>query len=391
MTAAGTLLYPSIQAVPPAWSRLVSAERGFLGTDYLRALEQAAPVRMGFRYAVLDEPGALLAVAAMQTLEISARECVPILLQGLPAEPRWQRCLRLLAAAALGSRRVRVLLCGNVFAGGEPGLAWRSSRDAVRAFQRAAAAMQQRPADRIDPQPGVLVFKDVGAPYLTAARQALLPLGFQEVPADPVMVLDLSPRWRCLDDYLVALKARYRGHVRQALRASSGVERRMLDAAQIAAAAGRIDELHAGVIARAAVTPSWIDARGFSALRARLGGRFAFIGYYAGGELIGFNTRFLFGEEMESHYCGMDYHHSKRYALYRTMLYDDIAAAIAAGVRRLSFGRTSQEIKSALGATARPMSWFGKARAPLLMGVMARVVARVLPPWVAHQPFRDGS
>ena len=94
---------------------------------------------------------------------------------------------------------------------------------------------------------------------------------------------------------------------------------------------------------------------------------------------------------MESHYCGLDYRLSKRYALYRSMLYDDIAAAIAAGARRLSFGRTSQEIKSALGATARPMSWFARARAPLLMGLMARMAARVLPPWVPHQPFRDGS
>ena len=56
------------------------------------------------------------------------------------------------------------------------------------------------------------------------------------------------------------------------------------------------------------------------------------------------------------------------------MLYDDIAAAIGAGARRLSFGRTSQEMKSSLGAVARPMAWFGKARAPLLTGLLAHLM-----------------
>jgi hypothetical protein len=390
VSAAVTLLYPSIQAVPaPAWSGLVTAERGFLGADYLRALERAAPARLGFRYAVLDGTEAPLAVAALQMLEGTARECVPALGKCHATEPGWRRCLRRAALSTLGARRLRVLLCGNVFAGGEPGLAWRSPRDSVRAFQAAAAAMERWPD--IQTRPAVRVFKDVGERHLSAARQALQPLGYREVPADPVMVLPIQPGWRRFADYLGALKARYRGHVRQALRASASVERRLLDASDIAAAAVRIDELHAGVIARAAITPSWIDARGFSSLRESLGQRFAFIGYYAEGTLVGFNTRFLFGDEMESHYCGLDYQVSKRYALYRSMLYDDIAAAIGAGVRRLSFGRTSHEIKSSLGAVARPMAWFGKAQAPLLTGLLAHLMRGLVPPWVAHQPFRDHS
>jgi hypothetical protein len=387
-------LYPSIDAVPArAWAGLVAPERGFLGRDYLGALEAAAPARLGFRYALLDGAGAAVALAAMQTVDVSARECVPTLLEARPGERGWQRCLRRAAALTLGSRRVRVLLCGNVFAGGEPGLAWRASvEDCLRAFQHADAAMRRQGAQGAgERRARVFVFKDVGEALLPAARQALAPLGYREVPADPVMVLPLDPRWRRFDDYLGALRARYRGHVRQALQASTGVERRALAAADIAAAGARIDELHAAVVARASVRPSWMAARGFAALKARLGDRFNFIGYYKDGALVGFNTRFRFGEEMESHYCGLDYRVSKRYALYRSMLYDDIAAAIETGARRLSFGRTSQEIKSSLGALPRPMSWFGRTSFPLATAVMARLTARLTPPWVAHQPFRAGG
>ena len=394
MTSGAQLLYRSIDAVPAqAWSRLVPADRGFLGTDYLRALEQAAPVRLGFHYAVFDQAETPRGVAAMQTVDVTARECLPVLLESRPAEATWQRWLRRVADLALGSRRVRVILCGNVFAGGESGLAWRASDgDPVRSFQQAAAAMQQQACTGIDQRrPSVFVFKDVGEPWLAVARRALAPLGYKEVVADPVMVLPLAPQWRTIDDYLDALKARYRGHARQALRASAGIERRVLDARQIAAAGARIDQLHGAVVARAAVRPSWIDASGFAALQSKLGQRFAFIGYYKDEVLVGFNTRFCFGEEMESHYCGLDYGVSKQYALYRSMLYDDIAAAITAGARRLSFGRTSHEIKSSLGAIPRPMSWFGKASAPLATGVMARLMTGMMPTWVPHLPFRAGS
>jgi hypothetical protein len=387
MTTAAPWVYRSIEAVLPAWSDLVAPERGFLGVDYLRALEQAAPDRLGFGYALLGEADTPLAVAALQTVDLSARDCLPALQAEQPGQTRWQRGLRRAAALVLGARPVRVLLCGNVFAGGEPGLACRPSADATRAFQRTAAAMEQAPPGG-QRRPGVLVFKDVSAPLLPAARRALVPRGYREVAADPVMVLPLDPGWRCFDDYLHALKARYRGHVRQALRASASIERRLLDAGQIAAAADRVDQLHGAVLARATVRPSWIGARGFAALRARLGARFAFVGYYQESTLVGFNTRFHFGDEMESHYCGLDYRVARQCALYRSMLYDDIAAAIAAGARSLSFGRTSQEIKSSLGAIARPMAWFGRASAPLATTVMARLMATMVPAWVPHQPFR---
>jgi predicted N-acyltransferase len=234
----------------------------------------------------------------------------------------------------------------------------------------------------------VLLFKDVGEADRGAARRALAPLGFREVPVDPIMVLAIRPEWRRFEDYLAALRARYRGHARQALRASAGIERRELDSAEIAGRAADIDRLHAAVVARAAVRPSWLDARGFAALRARLGDGFSLVGYFDGGHLIAFNTRFHGGSDLESHYFGLDYAVSRRYALYRTMLYDDIGAAIDRGARRVLFGRMSCELKSTLGAVPHAMSWFGKSRSPWITGALAHVIQRLRPDGVLHDPFR---
>ena len=117
----------------------------------------------------------------MQIVDLSVRECVPALLADAPADPPWRRWLRRGGGAALADRRWRVILCGNVFAGGESGLAWRSPRtDPADAFRQAAAAMAGAtpPGERGRADAGCS--RTSATTALPAARQALLPLGYRE-------------------------------------------------------------------------------------------------------------------------------------------------------------------------------------------------------------------
>jgi hypothetical protein len=382
--------YQTIASVPgPAWSGIVAPERLYLDADYLGALEAAAPPRLGFRYALLEDAASALGVAAMQLVDVSPRECVPGLGEPAPDESMWRRWLRRGVAAVLADRRLRVLMCGNVFAGGETGVAWRSPPEAVVAFRLAARAMQAMAADDAAGPAPIHLFKDVGEDAVNAARAALRPFGYWESEADPMMTLSLRPGWRSIDDYFAALTSRYRGHARRALRASASIERRLLAPAQITAVAGEVDRLHAAVVARASVRPSWLDARGFAALKARLGDRFAFVGYFRDDRLVAFNTRFHLGDDLDSHYFGLDYALTRRYALYRSMLYDDIAAAIDRGAKRVLFGRTSQEVKSSLGAVPERMFWFARAASPLTTGAVVHLMRRFNVRAVLHDPFRS--
>ena len=91
---------------------------------------------------------------------------------------------------------------------------------------------------------------------------------------------------------------------------------------------------------------------------------------------------------MESYYFGLDYEVSRQFSLYRSMLYDDVAAAIAQGARRLSFGRTSQEVKSTLGARPVALTWFGKSTSLLPTRLLTHLAGSVAAPYTAHDPFR---
>ena len=142
-------------------------------------------------------------------------------------------------------------------------------------------------------------------------------------------------------------------------------------------------------LARASVCPSG-STRAVRRPQARLGDRFAFVGYYFAALAWWRSTpASTFGDDMESHYFGLDYEVSRRFELYRSMLYDDIAAAIDGGARRLSFGRTSQEMKSSLGAVPVGMSWFARSGWSLATDVMVRLMRRFTPAGVQHDPFRS--
>jgi hypothetical protein len=72
------------------------------------------------------------------------------------------------------------------------------------------------------------------------------------------------------------------------------------------------------------------------------------------------------------------------------MLYDDIAAAIQQGARNLSFGRTSQEVKSTLGARPLAQSWFGRSGSLLPTRLLVHLAGQVVAPFTDHDPFRAG-
>ena len=271
-------------------------------------------------------------VAAMQIVDVSVRECLPGAAGEDPVASRrgsagcaGPRCARWAIAAGACSCAAT---CSPAANRGWPGRTRHRSRGRVPAGgdgHGAASPATGAPARRC------WCSRTSARSALPAARRALLPLGYREVAADPVMVLPIRPEWRTFEDYLAALKARYRGHVRRALARFAGDR---------AARAGRrtrscrrpptIDALHAAVLARASIRPSVLDARGFAALRAAAGRSLRLrrlLPGAAAGRLQ--HAAAVRRARWRATTSASTTEVSRQYSLYRSMLYDDIAAAIA--------------------------------------------------------------
>lgn len=379
-------LFSSAEALPEAdWRAVVDAGHVFLQPAYLRALERSRPERMTFRYALFRDAGRPVAVASFQCVDFGMDGFGPSLLPEGAAGTSFFVRARL--KRVLGRMRVRVLVCGNLFVCGPHGFAHRPELDARRAWAAladAVAALRAR-----EPELTMVLVKDL-APDARGATLALEGAGLDRVQVEPTMVLNVRPGWRRFEDYLGALTTKYRAHARRYRKQFEGVERRSLEAGEIAALAPRVEALYGAVHERSRLRPSRVSASYFVHLKESLGEAFNFLGYFEGGELLGFNSRLRAGEELESYYLGVDYAHNERRALYFNALLDDVEYGIATGARRIQFGRTSLEVKSAMGAEAVDLNLFTRHREPVLYPLARSLLPLVQPKWTARHPFKEG-
>lgn len=238
------------------------------------------------------------------------------------------------------------------------------------------------------------LLKDLYAPdepVVNAWRAA----GHYLLPGDPVMQLDLPPDWTTPADYLEDLSSKYRVRYRRARAKAAGLTRRSLPPAEVDARAAELYALYAGVSATAAFNVGQLRPgyfRWLAGLRAPDGGpTVTFTGYFAGGgDLVGFTTAIDNGPVRHAHFLGLRADYKRSHHLYHNMLFDLLEDAIAARARTLDLGRTALEIKSSVGATARPAAVLIRARWEWLNRLIPLFTPAVYsaPDWQPRNPFR---
>ena len=92
----------------------------------------------------------------------------------------------------------------------------------------------------------------------------------------------------------------------------------------------------------------------------KLGAHFHFRVYEQQTKIVGFATAIEQNDTLIAHRVGIDYANNASHKLYQNILYDYIDQAITLRKKRLSFGRTALEIKSAVGARPQSLNIFIK-------------------------------
>jgi hypothetical protein len=360
---------------PESWP----TEDLFVSLPFLRLQEDCCGEQFDFRYAVRFLGGRPVAGAALHRLALSGHKLLPY------SNNRWHGVLRQIID------RVGLALwtCGSIFIGGPSGY-WidGSFGEGGRWLARCMHTVQ---AESERPGRTVSVMKDMPVEHEDVAH-AVCEEGFRLTVNEPCMVLDFDPSWTSEEDYVAALKARYRSEHRRTRAAFEGLERRPLSGDDIRARAERVDWLYRQVVERAPIVPVHVNPSFLARLADDLGERSSVVGYFDDGELVAFNTRLLANDRYESYLFGMDYALAKSHRLYKNILFDDLADALARGYPRIDWGRCALESKSALGS--RPVFYPSGVRLPsrLFTRGLVRVSERIgHTTWVQRHPFRDDA
>ena len=212
---------------------------------------------------------------------------------------------------------------------------------------------------------------------------------YHPIDTQPSMIMNIPSAWNNLEEYLAALKSKYRVRARKALQSAAHLEKIELQADEIEAVESQLHELYLKVVGDVGFNLFILSPRYFSTVKRAMGDSFRLWIYKDRGELIAFFTVFEDGDILDAHFLGYDPEVNHQYKLYLHMLLAMIGEATTRKFRQLQLSRTATEIKSSVGADGVPMWAYLRFRNPVLNRMLPFLYSFFKPDlkWVPRDPF----
>lgn len=381
-TAYHPVITTSIQSVDhDDWSSVVQDRNIYLSIPYLEALEKTMERDIDIFYALVyngaKEP-VMIAVFQLVIFEYRKNDHPKAILRHFRNEANKDDCFSMY-----------ILVCGNVFSDGENGFLWNSKISDDDAMEQVVQIANRIKNDKNTRKKlSVILFKEFW-PQSTSYSDKLKEHKFKDFMIDVNMVLPIHESWKSMDDYFFSMKTKFRNKAKGAFKKSKSLEVKSLTYDEIVAQKDRIQKLFDNVLERSNYIFGTIEPLTFAAFKKNLGPSFSMRGLFYNKDLIGFSTAFFHKGIMEANYVGLDYSYNLEFAVYQRLLYDYVEQAITNGVQELQLGRTSELIKSSLGARPINMKLYARHKLVLTNMVMATILGFVSPSkFELRRPFK---
>lgn len=374
--AARTEVVEAVDRLPHAWDELTAGAHRIFQRPTLAAmaaLPGARPV------CALSWDGPVLQAAAvfhLVRLDVGN-------LGHTAATAAWPVRAALAGLDLIGLGAPHLLLCGNVLHSDAPGFVHRGAEAPAALLADLAATVARTVPEAVHMV--VCTAADLGAD-----AAAMVDQGYHRVTtAQPTMRLALDPAWRGWDDYLGAMRSKYRQRARSARKKGQALERQVLTADEIIDHEAILDELLAPVLDRAEVVLAVPRAPVLAAMQRALGPDMVLRLYRLDGAPVAFSVGICDGTALDAMLVGLDDDRNRDHKLYQNILYDYVEDGIARGVRTVAMGRCALEIKSTVGATPHPMDVFVRHPRPLPHALFGLAVASLqAEDWTPRSPFK---
>jgi hypothetical protein len=321
-----------------------------LSYNYLSALEQASPAGMHFRYAVIYKNRLPAGIAVFQLLSL-----VPRIISKKIKSIDFKKKTRV---------GFHLLICGNGLNSGE--YAYSKSINSAEFFGILKKVIKQVKSD-FDPRYHIIgtIIKDTRVD--SDDNQLIQNQQFYPFSPLPNMVIPNLAEFQDMEHYIAAMKNKYRSRIRSTLKKGAIMERRDLSLPEIIKYRDLIYQLYLEVHNRSRFRLTTLNPQVFEKWKEQLGEDYTLTGYFIREKMIAFTTRFFSKTNclLEGDTHGLAYSLNKTYEIYQNILLDDIKAGIKRKVEKISFGRTSIAMKSSVGATPEPLTFFARINLPL--------------------------
>ncbi len=344
------LIYSSIEQVPPKiLNELRLRNEAYFNPVFLNSLEKNHS-NIGFYYLVLiDKKEKLVAFANLKIIDFR--------LDSIKNKLDFINYISKKLYIISSKKTLNLLVCGNSFVSGEHGIFIAKSKDKKKVVQELSKAIldfvNSNKSLKID---GVLL-KDFENRSLYISNE-LKKYSYNSFSVEPNMVLKIDENWTVFEDYLEAMKTKFRVKARKAFKQSSEIKIEEAKFENLDFLLPKMTLLYKNVVGNAGFNLGEFNLKTYRDFKEKLGEKYILKIYWLEDKLIGFISGMINKDCLDAHFVGIDYKLNKEYAIYQRMLYDYIEMAINKRLKLVNFGRTASEIKSSVGAIPQDLTMY---------------------------------
>ena len=378
-----TIFFTKVKDIPKnVWEELDSSSNVYFTLEYLSAIEKNNS-HLQFFYVILkNDQQKAIAFASVQIINFYLKSIENGFSNPLKKFSSILRKLKFLPK----EKPLKILNCGNAFVSGEHGIYIKDGQNKHVVLKKIAKEIyhytqKNSQLDSID----IFIMKDFAANFLKISNQ-LINFGYYSFNAEPNMKLKIDERWLSFDDYLKALKTKFRIKAKKALQLSSDLLVKDIKVDNFDDLVFQMTELYKRVVSKASFNLDKFNLATYKDLKQNLGDSYILKSYWIENKMVGFMSGVIYNKNLDAHFVGIDYLLNKQKAIYQRMLYDYIEIAIDKKVSTLNFGRTASEIKSSVGAIPEHLTLYIRHQKTITNKILKLFLLKIHPKEY-HQKF----
>ena len=285
---------------------------------------------------------------------------------------------------------MKLLICGNTFVSGEHGLFIKENQDKKAIIKELAESINHfvNSNKKLKKQIDAFLLKDFAKESLFITDE-LKDYKYHTFSVEPNMKLKLPENWHSFDDYLAAMKTKFRVKAKKAFTLSANIRIEEVTLKNIDEQLPKMTTLYEKVASNAAFNLGSFNLKTYTDLKEKLGDAYILKTYWLEDKIVGFISGVINKKSLDAHYVGIDYQLNREHAIYQRILYGYIEIAIEKRLNTINFGRTASEIKSSVGAVPQDLTMYLRHKKSIKNKILKLFLQRVQPtPFQQKFPFK---
>ena len=368
-------IYTDVNFLPSDWDHF--GKDIFLQRPYLTAQENGTPANMDYFYVAVYENGEIIAKTVVQRIRVKGKNL-------FNAENKSKDEL-------ISLLNVNLLCVGNIKLTGEHAWELRDNRHKGEFLNLLPSILKEiRAQSKKENLPVQLVLiKDFYEQ--TSLRLAHHFDKYEMLSVQPNMIFKPEKTWKSFDDYLAAMRTKYRTRAKRAFKKSAEVNFRELGLSETKALQSKMFELYLNVLQNNGFSLYKLPENFFYEMKNEMPENFKIFGGFIQDELICFYSIIENNTGLEAGFLGYNADLQQEKQLYLNMLYQMNAYTISNDFESIDFSRTAMEIKSSVGAEPYEMYGFLRHTNPVMNRVLRATFKKFYQPeeWIPRNPFKD--